>query len=197
MPPRTLACLAAAAIAIALMDFNVAAGATQGPLSLGHVAPDSWPTATAATRTQRRLVRIADPVAGPAIRSALDAAVARFAEAGCRRILLEFVDHDARPLQDRLTSLGLDFDTYVSMLVIYDGTRSRTCDKGALAFTVPGSRVIHVCVDRLKSVQSDQPEYVIAALIHEILHTLGLGENPPSSNDITKRVLALCGRRRS
>ena len=30
-------------------------------------------------------------------------------------------------------------------------------------------------------------------LIHETLHTLGLGENPPSSREITSRVLARCG----
>jgi hypothetical protein len=35
---------------------------------------------------------------------------------------------------------------------------------------------------------------VIAAFIHEILHTLGLEENPPSSSQITRRVLARCGR---
>lgn len=197
MPTRPLAWLAAVAIAITLMDSTVAAAAEQEPVSSGQPAPARSPTATAAARTQPRLVRIPDPVAGRATLSALDAAVARFEDAGCRQILLEFADRDGRPLQDRLTSLRVDFDQYVSMLVFSDGTRSRTCDKGALAFTVPGSRVIHVCIDRLKSVQSDQPEYVIAALIHEILHTLGLGENPPSSNDITRRVLALCRRRQS
>lgn len=59
-----------------------------------------------------------------------------------------------------------------------------------MAFTAPGSRVVHVCVDQLKQVQLGQPDYVIAALIHEILHTLGLGEDPPSSSDIARRVLA-------
>jgi len=30
-------------------------------------------------------------------------------------------------------------------------------------------------------------------MIHEALHTLGLGENPPTSAEITERVLARCG----
>jgi hypothetical protein len=30
-------------------------------------------------------------------------------------------------------------------------------------------------------------------IIHEILHSLGLGENPPSSDEITKQVAARCG----
>jgi hypothetical protein len=31
-----------------------------------------------------------------------------------------------------------------------------------------------------------------AILIHEILHTLGLGENPPSSAEITRQVWRRC-----
>jgi hypothetical protein len=34
--------------------------------------------------------------------------------------------------------------------------------------------------------------YAGAVVIHEILHTLGLSENPPSSKEITDRVLARC-----
>ena len=195
MPTRPLACLAAVAITIALMDSTVAAAADQEPFSSGQPVPPSvWPTAPAAARKQPRLVRIPDPVAGRVTLSALDAAVARFEDTSCRQILLEFADRDGRPLQDRLTSLRVVFDQYVGMLVFYDGTRSRTCDKGALAFTVPGSRVVRVCIDQLKRVERAQPDYVIAAFIHEILHTLGLEENPPSSTDITRRVLARCGR---
>ena len=35
---------------------------------------------------------------------------------------------------------------------------------------------------------------VEAVLIHEELHSLGLGENPPTSEEITTRVLAGCQR---
>ena len=31
-----------------------------------------------------------------------------------------------------------------------------------------------------------------AALIHESLHSLGLGENPPTSSEITSRVISRC-----
>ncbi len=30
-------------------------------------------------------------------------------------------------------------------------------------------------------------------VIHEMLHTLGLGENPPTSIEITQRVKGRCG----
>jgi hypothetical protein len=29
-------------------------------------------------------------------------------------------------------------------------------------------------------------------VLHEVLHTLGLGENPPASTAITHRILSLC-----
>jgi hypothetical protein len=53
---------------------------------------------------------------------------------------------------------------------------------------------VRVCVGELKLINPQQREYVVASFIHEILHTLGLGENPPSSREITKRVIARCGR---
>jgi hypothetical protein len=52
--------------------------------------------------------------------------------------------------------------------------------------------VVRVCAGELKRLNPQQPEYVVATLIHEILHTLGLGENPPSSREITARVLSRC-----
>ena len=36
------------------------------------------------------------------------------------------------------------------------------------------------------------PTYVEALVIHEMMHTLGLGENPPSSLEINARVLKRC-----
>jgi hypothetical protein len=35
--------------------------------------------------------------------------------------------------------------------------------------------------------------YAEAAVIHEMLHSLGLGEDPPSSDHISTRVMARCG----
>lgn len=196
MRTKPLGCVPAYVIAIALMhSTGPAAGAQERSSSGQPEAGSASTTAPATPRDQPRLVRIPDPLARRATVSALNTAVARFEDTGCRKILLEFADRDGRPLADRLASLGVDFDQYVSMLVFLDGTRSRTCDKGAMAFTTPGSRVVHVCADQLKQVQLDQRDYLVATLIHEILHTLGLGENPPSSSEITTRVLARCGRR--
>jgi hypothetical protein len=71
--------------------------------------------------------------------------------------------------------------------------RVRRADRRVVAFTVPGSRVVRICVDELKRTWRQDREHTIAAFIHELLHTLGLRENPPSSSTITSRVLARCG----
>lgn len=192
MRTKPVGCVPASVLALTLMNSTGAAAGAQERSSSGEPEAGSASTTAPATpRDQPRLVRIPDPLARRAIVSALNTAVARFEDTGCSKILLEFADRDGRPLADRLASLQVDFDQYVSMLFFFDGTRSRTCDKGAMAFTATGSRVVHVCVDQLERVQR---EYLIATLIHEILHTLGLGENPPSSSEITRRVLARCGR---
>ena len=201
MRTKPLGCVPGYVIAIALVNAHGSAAVAQELANSGHPAAVRDSAAqTTPRREQPRLVRIPDPLARRATEAALNSAVARFEDGGCRKILTEFADRDGRPLADRLTSFGDDFDRYVSMLVFYDGTRSRTCDRGAMAFTAPGSRVVFVCVGQLKQVQPGlpdlaQPDYVVAALIHEILHTLGLEENPPSSSEITRRVLARCGRR--
>ena len=89
--------------------------------------------------------------------------------------------------------MAVDIHVYLTMVTFIDDTRHRLCVSGVLAFTAPGSRVVRVCVEELNRINAQQPDYVVASLIHEILHTLGLGENPPSSREITARVLARCG----
>ncbi len=138
------------------------------------------------------LVYVPDPVARRATTGALEAASARLAEDACREILTDFNDANGRSLASQLSSVATDIDSYLRMITFVDGTREQRCDSGALLFTAPGSRVVRVCSDQLKRVAPVKPEYVVATFIHEILHTLGLGENPPSSSQITTRVLSRC-----
>jgi hypothetical protein len=60
-----------------------------------------------------------------------------------------------------------------------------------LAFTQPNSLVVRVC-PRLIQFQGDWAELTV---LHELLHSLGLGENPPSSAEITDRVRERCAAR--
>ena len=62
-----------------------------------------------------------------------------------------------------------------------------------LAFTQTGSLVVRVCGRQFSNrfVQNRTTTEII--LIHEFLHVLGLGENPPTREAITERVAARCG----
>jgi len=37
------------------------------------------------------------------------------------------------------------------------------------------------------------PGFATNVVIHEMLHALGLGENPPTSEEITRQVVKRCG----
>jgi hypothetical protein len=52
--------------------------------------------------------------------------------------------------------------------------------------------VIHVCGSRFLQFSGNTKGGEIV-LIHELLHSLGLGENPPNSSWITTAVLKRCG----
>jgi hypothetical protein len=61
--------------------------------------------------------------------------------------------------------------------------------------TQPESRVIFICIcgSWFREAFELSPRKVEAVIVHESLHSLGLGENPPRSQDITARVVARCG----
>ena len=109
----------------------------------------------------------------------------------CQSLLTEFHDDQRQPLADRLTVLGTDIQAYFRMIRFVEGSAYRSCD-GAAAFTVPGSRVVYICGSTFQTIWQHDKARAAAIVLHEALHSLGLGENPPTSNQITNRVLALC-----
>jgi hypothetical protein len=140
--------------------------------------------------TGRVLLR--EPMAAALIESARGAR-ARLAAPECRRVLTDFADASGTPLSVRLERLGLSPEEYLSAIVFVDGSRLTLCARdGILAATEPGSRVVHVCPRFLPSRIRDRG-HADAVVIHEMLHTLGLGENPPRPEVITARVRARCG----
>ena len=115
----------------------------------------------------------------------------RLQEPDCQRLLDEFTDSDGRPIRERLgTSTP---QAYLARLVLREGEIPRgsghCASPGAAAFTAGGAAVF-VCETSFRKLG---PGARANALIHEMLHTLGLRENPPSSAEITRRVAALCG----
>jgi hypothetical protein len=62
-----------------------------------------------------------------------------------------------------------------------------------LAVTAPGSRAVWVC-PQFALEQRRDPGLAEVTLLHEALHSLGLGEDPPSAAEITSRIVTRCGR---
>jgi hypothetical protein len=68
------------------------------------------------------------------------------------------------------------------------------CARGrTLAVTAPGSRAVWVC-PQFALEQRRDPGLAEVTLLHEALHSLGLGEDPPSAAEITSRIVTRCGR---
>jgi len=158
-------------------------GATT-PEPPGASSPVNWPR-----------LHLPDPVAYQVARKTLDLAWKRLGRIKCADLMNVFVDRAGRPLNERLRELAFDRQTYLTMIVFVDGSREMPCIRGSFAYTTPGSRVVRLCVDELKRTWQTGPEHAVSRVIHEMLHTLGLGEDPPSSAEITRRVLAGCGDR--
>jgi len=138
-------------------------------------------------------VRVPDS-AGMAVSRALLSARQRLALPECRAVLAEFQTADARSLGEVLEDLGRTPEQHLDALTFLDGTRRRPCaSPSILAFTHPRSREIYVCATQFKNAVRSDPAYAEVVLIHEWLHTLGLGENPPTSREITARVKERCG----
>jgi hypothetical protein len=117
----------------------------------------------------------------------------RLEQPACRALFAEFSDASGRTLQENLDALGETGATYPALILFADGTNRPRCrEREVFAFTTPGSRVVHICGRQLKDLADRSPVRAQAIVIHEVLHTLGLGENPPSSTEITARVLARC-----
>jgi hypothetical protein len=133
-------------------------------------------------------------VTGPAaldITNALRGALRKLENPACQQLLDDFTDPEGRPLREDLGSSTPA--EYLARLLIHDGEipkgSCRCASPGAAAFTSGGAAVF-VCGTNFASRGRTFREN---ALIHEMLHTLGLRENPPSSAEISRRVAERCG----
>lgn len=135
-----------------------------------------------------------DGKARMAVAAAVEGARLRLEDARCHTLLTELRDDDGRPLTAKLESAGQTPAEYLAGVYFVAGDERRCrADEATTAFTMPGSRVVHVCVDRFAgrfAVKTRDGELLV---VHELLHTLGLTENPPSSAAISAVVRARCG----
>jgi hypothetical protein len=116
----------------------------------------------------------------------------RLERPACSAVLDDFRDADGRPLRQRLQATGSDASRYLDRVLFYDGYRNGRCaTQGVFAATQPNSAVVLVCA-RFYEQAGHDPNLAEMVLIHEALHTLGLGEDPPTSAAITAQVLKRC-----
>jgi hypothetical protein len=137
-------------------------------------------------------VRLTNVVERGAVARALEGAFRQIEHAECQAVLDEFADRSGRSLRAALQESGMSAPDYLRHVFFYDGT-PQLCSNSVLARTIPGSRAILVCGPHFVQQMSQDSRHAEAALIHEMLHSLGLGENPPAGHVITERVRAHCG----
>ena len=123
-----------------------------------------------------------------AVERARAGATRKLQEPECQKLLDDFGDAEGRPLRQSLERWGLSAAEYVQMIAFLRGSSHRLCLRGNVALvSTPGFPRVYVC-DRFAMTEVSEPALAETMVIHEMLHTLGLGENPPSSLEITKRV---------
>jgi hypothetical protein len=170
---------------VRLVSIALAAAASN---ALAADAPAVTPSTLAAR------ARLQDVESNDAVRMALLGAHERLGDPACQRIFTDFTSIDGRRLDQVLAEHGETGQGFLSMLLFYDASRHLACgDGGRFAFTKPNSRAIFVCGRRFRQKREWNPAASEALIIHELLHALGLGENPPTSVAITEKVLERCG----
>jgi hypothetical protein len=137
-----------------------------------------------------------------ALESARAGATTRLRKPECQMVLTDFADTEGHSLKEDLDARGQSATDYLQTIAFVDGSSTRSCRLGDWVLLVarPGSGSVGVCpmdgrpfTSRLAQLQLRNPALAESMVIHEMLHTLGLGENPPTSEEITRQVQRRCG----
>lgn len=136
-----------------------------------------------------------------ALERARAGAARRLERPECRKVLTDFTDAEGRPLLANLEPWGQSPSDYLRQAITFrDGSQLPGCGKRNVQLvTVPGQPPVFVCPaqganpgGRFARIQVEKPTLAEVMVIHEMLHTLGLGENPPTTFEITEQVMARC-----
>jgi hypothetical protein len=138
------------------------------------------------------LTRIADGELSAGLIRAVRGAARHLATDRCQQVLDDFSDANGQPLRVVVASLAVDPPAALSRVIFRDGREHAVCRSGGIsAFTGAGSRVVFVCARQFLNLGRAEAERVV---LHELLHTLGLDERPPSPADIDRAVARRCRR---
>lgn len=176
-----------------LVSLGLPSAAETGPRQSLDPVRTSAGTALASTDPPWTRVYIDDAFTGDAARKTLRGASERLGTPACQSVFSDFRDERGLPLTERLGELGQTPQGYLRLIVFLDGGGSPQCGKrGVLAFTSRNSRVVYLCGRDFERAARRDPRETQVTIIHELLHSLGLGENPPSPRDISFQVLQRC-----
>jgi len=129
-----------------------------------------------------------------AVRLAVEGAAARLARPGCQDVFADFADESGQRLSAKLVaSEQSPADAFVVLRFFDDRGAPQCRSRQTLAFTETGSSFIRVCGEEFRLAFQQNRTATEIIVIHEFLHALGLGENPPTSHAITERVTVRCG----
>jgi hypothetical protein len=165
------------------------AEAQAGPLA----GPEARATLGTAGSPESPSVALSHPADVLLLRMALARAASKLAKPACLLLLDDFQDGEGRPLSENLATTGMEPADYLARLAYRDGAghKSGLCQsRGAAALTRPNDRMVYICGANFRA---QIPGIRANTLIHEMLHTLGLSENPPSSAAINVQVRKRCG----
>jgi len=176
---RGLSCAVAALVSLSWVELAFAAPAARG-----------------AEEAAAFTVRLADERAARIVRNAVAGAHERLGQERCMGIFEAFRDPSGRTLAQNLAALGTNGQEFLGHVFFYDGSALAVCQrnpaKEVYAVTERGGRAVRVCASQFEALQRKSPVLGEVVVIHEMLHALGLGEAPPSSHDITWRVMESC-----
>lgn len=129
-----------------------------------------------------------------AVRLAVEGATTRLARPGCQDLFADFADESGQRLSTKLVATEKrPADAFGSLRFLDDRGAPQCRGRGTLAFTQTGSWFIRVCGAQFRHAFQRNRTATEIIVIHEFLHALGLGEDPPTSQAITERVNVRCG----
>lgn len=127
-----------------------------------------------------------------AVERARNGAAERLQKPECQKVFTDFHDAEGRTIQENLEGWRMSPAEYLQIIPFVDGSQEPLCRSSRIALVAtPDVRRVVVC-PAFADVQLRQPREAESMVIHELLHTLGLGENPPTSIEITRRVESRC-----
>jgi hypothetical protein len=155
----------------------------------------SLPGATARPASLEKALVLAG-MEGRALDRARTQAAALLEGDGCRKVFSEFRDAEGRTLQEKLDAVGQTPAEYLGSVIFLNGEVQLLCRRSSVQMVTTGkSRYVYVC-PQFRQFEDRNRELAPVLVIHEALHTLGLGEAPqkgaPTSIEITRRVEARC-----